>query len=170
MIKMTQFTGSRHVGAQVDNILCPPVVGIAVVVGRPNMVICAVIGCSACSERDKWLTFHRFPVLTKCFGEKDFELRKKRLDGYLAAISREDIDPKSIEEHDYRICSRHFVLGKPAKFYEINSPNWLPTLHLGHMKQSAQTSVTVERYERFTERHRLVIYGLHIRWNSSFTL
>ena len=118
------------------------------------MVICVVIGCSACSERDKWLTFHRFPMLTKRFGEKDFELRKKRLDGYLAAISREDIDPKSIEEHDYRICSRHFVLGKPAKLYETNSPNWLSTLHLGHTKQSAQTSVTVERYERFTERYR----------------
>ena len=76
-------------------------------------------------------------MLTKRFGEKDFELRKKRLDGYLAAISREDIDPKLIEEHDYRICSRHFVLGKPAK---LNSPNWLSTLHLGHTKQSAQTT------------------------------
>ena len=93
-------------------------------------------------------------MLTKRFGEKDFELRRKHLNGYLAAISREDIDPKSIEEHDYRICSGHFVLGKPAKLYETNSPNWLPTLHLGHTKQSAQTSVTVERYERFTERHR----------------
>ena len=46
------------------------------------------------------------------------------------------------------------MLGKPAKLYETNSPNWLPTLHLGHTKQSAQTPVTVERYERFTERHR----------------
>ena len=122
------------------------------------MVICAVIGCSARFERDKWLSFHRFPVLMKRFGEKDFELRKKRLDGYLAAISREDIDPKLIEEHDYRICSRHFVLGKPVELYEINSPNWLPTLHLGHMKQSAQTTssstVSVERHERVTERHR----------------
>ena len=122
------------------------------------MVICAVIGCSARSEQEKWLTFHRFPVLTKRFGEKDFELRKKRLDGYLSAISREDIDPKLIKEHDYRICSRHFVLGKPAKLHEINSPNWLPTLHLGHTKQSAQTTssstVSVDRYERVTERHR----------------
>ena len=117
------------------------------------MVICAVISCSARSERDKWLSFHRFPVLTKRFGEKDFELRKKRLDGYLAAISREDIDPKLIKEHDYRICSRHFVLGKPAKLYKINSPNWLPTLHLGHTKQSAQTTssstVSVKRYETY---------------------
>ena len=97
-------------------------------------------------------------MLTKRFGEKNFELRKKRLDGYLAAVSREDINPKSIKEHDYRICSRYFVLGIPAKLYETNSPNWLPTLNLGHTKQSTQTkvqtTVSVERYERFTERHR----------------
>ena len=50
------------------------------------------------------------------------------------------------------------MLDKPAKLYETNSPNWLPTLNLGHTKQSAQTKVqttaSVERYERFTERHR----------------
>ena len=80
-------------------------------------------------------TFHRFPVLTKHFGEKDFELRKRCLDGYSAAISREDINPKSIKEHDYRICSRYIVLGKPAKFHETNSPNWLPTSHLGHRRK-----------------------------------
>ena len=86
MIKIMQFTGSRHVGAWVDNYYSTPTRNI-------NMVICVVIGCSPCFVRDKWLTFHRFPVLTKRFGEKDFELRKKHLDGYLAAVSREDITP-----------------------------------------------------------------------------
>ena len=62
--------------------------------------------------------------------------------------------PKSIHDHDYRVCSRHFVTGEPAKLYETNKPNWLPTLNLGHMKQSTRAPVDVERYERITERVR----------------
>ena len=27
------------------------------------------------------------------------------------------------------------MLGKPAKLHETNSPNWLPTLHLGHKRK-----------------------------------
>lgn len=53
MIKMMQFTGC-HAGAQVDNILRPPVIyGTS----TGNMVICVVIGCPARSEQDKWLGF-----------------------------------------------------------------------------------------------------------------
>ena len=89
--------------------------------------ICAVIGCSANSYGEKWLTFHKLFILTKRLGEKDFELRKKCLDGYLVTISREGIDPKSTEQHDYRVCSRHFVSGKPANFYETNKPAKLVT-------------------------------------------
>jgi len=82
--------------------------------------------------------------------KNDYELRKKRLDGYLAAISREDINPKSIYEHDYRVCSRHFMTAEPAKLYETNKP----TLNLSHMKQNTRAPVDVERYERITERVR----------------
>ena len=67
------------------------------------MVICAVIGCSARSDRDKDLSFYRLSTVTNHQGKEDYELRKKRLDGYLAAISREDINPKSIHEHDYSV-------------------------------------------------------------------
>ena len=40
-------------------------------------------------------------------------------------------------------------------FMKLTSqPDWLPTLRLGHTKQSFQAAVSVERYERLTERHR----------------
>ena len=39
---------------------------------------------------------------------------KKCLAGFLAAISSDDIEPNTLESHDYRICSRHFLSGKPA--------------------------------------------------------
>ena len=69
------------------------------------MVICVVIGCSSRSERDKHLHFYRFSVVTDHQGKKDYELRKKRLDGFLAAVSRQDINYKSLQKHDYRVCS-----------------------------------------------------------------
>ena len=33
------------------------------------------------------------------------------------------------------ICSRHFLSGKPAKIYDKNNPDCLPTQNLGHKKQ-----------------------------------
>ena len=74
------------------------------------MVICVVIGCSNRSGRDKEFSYFRIPAVTDHQGKEDLELRKKRRDGYLAAISREDIDVDSLDK--YRICSKHFEGGK----------------------------------------------------------
>ena len=53
----------------------------------------------------------------------------------------------------YRICSRHFITGKPAFLYEVTHPNWLPTLHLGHTKVKA---VNTDRYERIQKRNAVL--------------
>jgi len=42
--------------------------------------------------------------------QKELELRKKRRDGFLAAISREDLDLTVL--HKYKVCERHFHSGK----------------------------------------------------------
>jgi len=121
------------------------------------MVICAVIGCSNRSGRDsaKGVSFYKLPKVTDYQGQRDRELRQKRLDGFLAAISREDIDPTTTEEHDYRVCSRHFRSGKPAPLYCTNDPDWLPTLNMGHSKQATvSVSMHVERYERLVQREK----------------
>ena len=79
------------------------------------MVISIVIGCSNCSDRYpdcEVFSFHRIPAVSDYQGKKDYELRKERRDGYLRAISREDLDIRSLD--NYRICSAHFVTGKPA--------------------------------------------------------
>ena len=95
--------------------------------------------------------------MTDYYGEKDFELRKKRLAGYLAAVSRDDINPSSIKEHDYRVCSHHFVSGQPADLYDVSNPDWLPTKNMGRKKQAKGDQVStqnVKRYERAAERGR----------------
>ena len=100
------------------------------------------------SERDKDVSFHRIPAVSDHQGAEDFDIRKRRRDGYLAAISREDLDYNSLDK--FKICSRHFITGKPAFPYEVTHPNWLPTLHLGHTKVKA---VDTDRYERIQKRN-----------------
>lgn len=114
------------------------------------MVICCVIGCSKRSDRDKDVSFCRIPSATKYYGEREYELRKKRQDGYLAAISRQDIDVNSLEK--YRICSRHFISNEPADLYDVDNPAWLPTLHLGHSKRNEDQSAALDRWERAKRR------------------
>ena len=63
------------------------------------MVICAVVGCSKRSERDRDISFHRFPKVSSYGGEADFELRRKRRDGYLVAIHRKDLNAESLDDH-----------------------------------------------------------------------
>ena len=80
----------------------------------------------------------------------DFELRKCRRGGYLAAISRADLDYKSLDK--YRICSHHFINGEAASLYDTTNPAWLPTLYLGHTKVKA---VNNDRYKRTIRRNAL---------------
>ena len=79
------------------------------------------------------------------------ELSTKRRDGYLAAISRDDLTVDMLEKSDYRVCSEHFVDGEPAKLYEFTKSNWLPTLNLGHTKQRNNTGYA--RYDRAKQRN-----------------
>ena len=61
--------------------------------------------------------------------ERDWELCTKQRDDWLAAISREDLTVEVLESDskmEYRVCSRHFQLGKPAKLYDTyNEPRLL---------------------------------------------
>ena len=134
VIKIALFTGSRHIGVHVA------------------MVICAVYGCSSRSGRDKLISFYRIPAVSFHKGQQDYELRKKRRAGFLAAISRRDVEAESL--NNWRVCSRHFVSGKPADLYDITNPDWLPTLNLGHDKECCieQLQLCTNRYKRAEER------------------
>ena len=97
------------------------------------MVLCVVIGCSKRSERDKDVSFYRIPAIIKHTDKRDYELSKKRREGFFAAISREDVN---FNAQHYRICSRHFKLGEPMKnLYDFTNPDWLPTQNLGYAKK-----------------------------------
>ncbi len=54
-------------------------------------------------------------------GKKDYELSRKRETSYLAAIPK---DLSQIDLSQVRICSRHFIAGKPASFYDTLNPDY----------------------------------------------
>ena len=81
--------------------------------------------------------------------KRELELSIKRRDGYLAAISRENIDINALEK--YRICSRHFV-EEPADLWDENNVDWLPTRNLGHLKRKQLSEDDLARCERAKRR------------------
>ena len=95
------------------------------------MVLCIVVGCSNRSGRDKGVSFYRIPVVRSAAAgrsPREVELSKARRAGFLAAISRDDLTESKLENK--RICSRHFISGKPADLFDELNPDWLPTQHL----------------------------------------
>ena len=102
-------------------------------------------------KRVKKISFYRIPAVIRHTDKRDLELSTKRRDGYLAAISRDDLTVDMLEKSDYRVCSEHFVDGEPAKLYEFTKSNWLPTLNLGHTKQRNNTGYA--RYDRAKRRN-----------------
>lgn len=93
---------------------------------------CAVIGCSNRADRDKSTSFFRLPAVITNQGEETRERSRKRRQQWLANINRPDMKESS---YPYvRICSDHFISGKPSTLYETSSPDWAPTLRLGHDK------------------------------------
>ena len=71
-----------------------------------------VLGCHNHSGWDKGISFFRIPVVITRRGPQDLELSKKRRNGYIAAISRENIT-ETVLSNDHMLCSRHFLSGKP---------------------------------------------------------
>ena len=85
------------------------------------MVLCIVVGCLNRSGRDKDVSFHRIPKIITGKGLKKEQLSKRRRDGFIAAILREGLTEKILSND--RICSRHFVTGKPAALEDELHPD-----------------------------------------------
>ena len=102
------------------------------------MVLCIITSCSKGTERDRDVKIFR--ILTIRAGRSDLrevELSIRRRQGYLAVISRYDLTNDAVENS--RICSRHFIFGKPAALFDETYPGWLPTLNLKHSTLDANT-------------------------------
>ena len=110
-------------------------------------MICCISGCSKRSGRDKDVLFYRIPAVITNRGRKIFDLSKKRREKYLSAIHRQDlVTAKSID--NARICSLHFVSGKPALLEDVTSQDWVPTKNLGYATRAADEEQAEGRHRR----------------------
>ncbi|KAM4540433.1 uncharacterized protein V3H82_022443 [Fundulus diaphanus] len=113
---------------------------------------CSVINCHMRShdrfgKKKEGLRFFSFPAWKQGQGPRISELTKRRRLAWIAAVRSPGLSFSGMSKYTC-VCSRHFHGGKPA--YETNEshPDWVPSLHLGHMK------VTAADKERFQQRKR----------------
>ena len=79
-------------------------------------------------------------------GERALELSSRRRAGWLKNINRKDWTPGP----GARVCSAHFITGKPAPLFDENNPDWTPTVNMGYETKGGD----LDRY-RHTKRRRL---------------
>ncbi|XP_059167320.1 uncharacterized protein LOC131949431 [Physella acuta] len=115
------------------------------------MVVCAVKGFSSRYGNCKGVSLFRLPNVILHQGETDRQLTERRRHTFLANIYRSGVSEAAA--NNMRICSRHFVSGRPANFRDETNVDWAPTLFLGHDNISmAKVKLSVERHTPTLER------------------
>lgn len=122
------------------------------------MVLCVVPGCGSRSERDKGVGFYRIPTVITNKGEFEEELTAERRKEWIKAISRGDTEQKNVLASE-RVCGKHFVNGKPARYWNKYHEDWIPTLKLGKKNYGPEVDyeAKAERNERAKKREQLSI-------------
>ncbi|XP_045472343.1 uncharacterized protein LOC123679046 [Harmonia axyridis] len=109
---------------------------------------CIVTGCVSRHDRDRF-GFYHIPTITKHrFLPEKNELSRKRRALWLDAINRDDLTDSKIKYQ--RVCSRHFITGKPAALMDETNIDWVPTQNMGPSGQNIRKTykVDVEMKER----------------------
>ena len=122
------------------------------------MVLCLVVNCgnktgSKKPKSSEGIGFFRVPSVITNQGKLIEELTSERRRRWISAISREDLTEKILSND--RVCSEHFVSGKPAQQWDKHNIDWVPTLKLGHSKKSTKDLVAAaERTNRALSRRK----------------
>nr|XP_047135770.1 uncharacterized protein LOC124812780 [Hydra vulgaris] len=112
------------------------------------MVFCCVFNCTNRSENCT-KSFFRIPTILLHHDEEAKQLSTERKNKWFCAIKREDMN---FDATHYRVCSDHFITGKPAKLFEKSHPDWIPNQSMGYEKKLTDIS-----------RHKRAIDRQHVR-------
>lgn len=74
------------------------------------MVICAVLNCSKRTDRDRQLSFYRFPAVKSNCSTHAKELLQERRKTWIQRINRSNFTDS--QANYARVCSNHFISGK----------------------------------------------------------
>ena len=105
------------------------------------MVLCAIVGCGSKSGRDKGIYFARIPEVVNQQSEDYRKLTELRRNGWISAISRDDLTETQFDRGDVRVCGKHFHSGRASKSWDRYNIDWIPTLNLGHNKGTGEHNV-----------------------------
>ena len=98
------------------------------------MVLCAMVDCGRKTGKGKAVATFRIPAITTHQGNETEEFTRERRMRWISAISRDDLT--ELKRQNERVCSRPFVSGKPAQSWDKFNIDWVPTLNLGHTKNT----------------------------------
>ena len=107
------------------------------------MVLCLMIDCGKNTQRDHEVKFFRVPVVVKHQGEEVEELSSERRRKWIAAINRQDLTEKKLEND--RVCSLHFINGEAAASWDRFNVDWVPTRQLGYSKSGPEEAQKVSQ-------------------------
>ena len=92
------------------------------------MVLCIIIGNCGSKSRDS-IRCYAVPSIITNQGEEFEELTRERRNLWISAIDRADLKTKNVLQNE-RVCSHHFVSGRPAANWDRLNEDWVPTRHL----------------------------------------
>ena len=117
------------------------------------MVLCIIGNCGSKSGRDS-IRFYCVPSIITNQGEEFEELTRERRNLWISAIDRADLKTKNVLQNE-RVCSRHFVSGRPAANWDRFNEDWVPTLHLTKKEyKNKDAEAAAQRSERAKARRK----------------
>ncbi|XP_064085196.1 LOW QUALITY PROTEIN: histone-lysine N-methyltransferase eggless-like [Macrobrachium nipponense] len=90
---------------------------------------CAVFGCGNNSEREVNKSYFKIPRVTQNGKSKESVLSQLRQEAWISSLSSSNLNAEDLKA--YRVCSDHFVKGKPCRLYDVDNIDWVPTQNLG---------------------------------------
>ena len=99
---------------------------------RESDIVPFIIGnCGSKSGRDS-IRFYSVPSIITNQGKEFEELTRERQNLWISAIDRADLKTKHVLKN-VRVCSRHFVSGRPAANWNRFNEDWVPPRHVARI-------------------------------------
>uniref|UniRef100_T1IH87 THAP-type domain-containing protein n=1 Tax=Strigamia maritima TaxID=126957 RepID=T1IH87_STRMM len=114
------------------------------------MSFCCILDCSNRKTRELTKSFYRLPAIITKQGAEIEKISRRRRQQWISNISRDDL--KCISS--WRVCSDHFVSGKPSTDEE--NVDWVPSINLGHSKLQNKKISDTSRSERMKKRQLIL--------------
>ena len=103
---------------------------------------CFVNGCNnRYAGKGSAISFYSFPAIISNQGDKTAQFSTERRQAWIAAINRKDAPTKYS-----KICSDHFITGRPSALYDTTNPDWKPTKWLNaNAREKLTTDESLQR-------------------------